>query len=481
MKDDFGMKNETIRLSNERHAVAGLFAGAGGLDYGFKDSGHFDVVLANEMRATASDTYSAAFGVKKVEGKYLKEDLPAVVQGDVGKLDFEKLKDVGVNVVIGGPPCQDFSMVRGPKTERKGMKVKRGRLYAYFIKSLATLQPKVFVFENVKGLTSASAGRAYSMIKSDFSNLDSEWKSIKKEIGNNSNGRGVKGYSIIFDEVVNFARLGVPQNRKRLIIMGVRDDCISGENGGIAEISNEAHKPLKGETGLIGKYPLTPMEVFEGCPLKKLQKRYEEIMEEYNGIWRDIKTSAAEEWKKYYEEELTFDVKQDYLMANGLEDGGRTEINAAFKEHKKILGDLGYDKNVRELNPEDGSNCDRRNSRNVRERMERIPPDKNYKFADGTKWKVVGKDITLIYRRLHPLKPAYTVMAHGGGGTHGYHYERNRATLTHRENARLQTFPDDFLFKGNPSDIRSQIGEAVPPLGAKRIADAVNNLLEGLQ
>ncbi|MEQ6360498.1 DNA cytosine methyltransferase [Thermoanaerobacter thermohydrosulfuricus] len=89
--------------------------------------------------------------------------------------------------------------------------------------------------------------------------------------------------------------------------------------------------------------------------------------------------------------------------------------------------------------------------------------------------------MSLIYRRIHPLKPSYTVVAYGGGGTWGYHYRRNRGKLTNRERARLQTFPDTFLFKGTSSEVRAQIGEAVPPLLGKKIARAVKLILEADQ
>ena len=107
--------------------------------------------------------------------------------------------------------------------------------------------------------------------------------------------------------------------------------------------------------------------------------------------------------------------------------------------------------------------------------MWRIPPDKNHTFVSGTDWHVNGRGFSLVYRRIHPLKPAYTIVAYGGGGTWSYHYERNRAVLTNKERARLQTFPDDFMFFGKRSQIRAQIGEAVPPLLAKRIAEIVSD------
>ena len=80
--------------------------------------------------------------------------------------------------------------------------------------------------------------------------------------------------------------------------------------------------------------------------------------------------------------------------------------------------------------------------------------------------------LSLIYRRLHRDEPAYTVVAAGGGGTHMYHYDEDRA-LTNRERARLQSFPDGFVFSGKTGSVRKQIGMAVPPLAARVIADAL--------
>ena len=81
-----------------------------------------------------------------------------------------------------------------------------------------------------------------------------------------------------------------------------------------------------------------------------------------------------------------------------------------------------------------------------------------------------------IYRRLDRNKPSYTVIASGGGGTWGYHYEEPRP-LTNRERARLQGFPDDYVFVGNVREVRKQIGNAVPPLMAKTIAKKIKEML----
>jgi len=87
--------------------------------------------------------------------------------------------------------------------------------------------------------------------------------------------------------------------------------------------------------------------------------------------------------------------------------------------------------------------------------------------------------ISQIYKRLDPNKPAYTVTGSGGGGTHMYHWEEPRA-LTNRERARLQTFPDDYVFHGSKESVRRQIGMAVPCDGARVIFKAILNTFAGI-
>lgn len=118
----------------------------------------------------------------------------------------------------------------------------------------------------------------------------------------------------------------------------------------------------------------------------------------------------------------------------------------------------------------------------VVERLKYIPPGKNVWHKDipeHLKLKVKGAKMSQIYKRLDPKKPSYTITGSGGGGTHGYHWKKNRA-LTNRERARIQTFPDEFIFIGSKESVRKQIGMAVPPKGAKIIVEAVLKTFAGV-
>lgn len=133
--------------------------------------------------------------------------------------------------------------------------------------------------------------------------------------------------------------------------------------------------------------------------------------------------------------------------------------------------------------PEDVANNElTKHASQVIERLTYIKPGQNAFNADlpqKLKLNVKGAKISQIYKRLDPDKPAYTVTGSGGGGTHIYHYSEPRA-LTNRERARLQTFPDDFVFEGPKESVRKQIGMAVPVKGARVIFEAVLNTFAGI-
>ena len=167
---------------NKKPTVASLFSGCGGMDLGFSQAG-YKILWANDFVEKACETYAHNIGEH-------------IVCGDITKINLRAIPDV--DVIIGGFPCQDFSMI----WKRGGIDTDRGNLYRYFVEAVRLKKPKIFVAENVKGLLTANDGKAVEQIASDFAEL---------------------GYIVDVD-LYNFANYGVPQLRERIFIVGVRAD-----------------------------------------------------------------------------------------------------------------------------------------------------------------------------------------------------------------------------------------------------------------
>ena len=137
--------------------IISLFAGCGGMDLGFLLAKHprlkYEIVWANDFDHNACTTY--------------RKNIGEIDEEDIWKVNLKALPDA--DVIIGGFPCQDFSILRG--AERAGTKTKRGLLYTKFVDAAAEKLPMFFVAENVKGLLTANNGWAISKIKKDFEKL----------------------------------------------------------------------------------------------------------------------------------------------------------------------------------------------------------------------------------------------------------------------------------------------------------------------
>lgn len=133
--------------------------------------------------------------------------------------------------------------------------------------------------------------------------------------------------------------------------------------------------------------------------------------------------------------------------------------------------------------PEDAPNHEMpRHTQKVKNMLNYIPEGENAWYLGIPKelqLNVKGARLSSIYKRLDHTRPAYTVTGSGGGGTHMYHWHENRA-LTNRERARLQTFPDGFVFQGSKEAVRKQVGMAVPPDGAKVVFNAILKTFAGI-
>lgn len=163
------------------YTAVSLFAGAGGLDLGFHNAG-IKTLWANDFDHDACETYKAWSDAE-------------VVEGDIAKVDLESIP--GSDVILGGFPCQGFSLAGPRKVDDS-----RNSLYRHFVKLVDMKQPRVFVAENVKGILTLGGGEIIKAIVDEFSD---------------------KGYTVTY-HLVNAADYGVPQDRQRVIIVGVRSD-----------------------------------------------------------------------------------------------------------------------------------------------------------------------------------------------------------------------------------------------------------------
>ncbi len=188
------------------YKVVSLFSGCGGLDLGivggfsylgkYYNKNPFEIIWANDINLRATQTLKLNFPAVNVICGDITEIIGESENNQISMLP--KIEIPKADVVIGGFPCQDFSVAG----KRCGLTVKRGKLYQSMAKVIELVKPKVFVAENVKGLISWENGLAIKTIVEDFSKL---------------------GYRVEY-KLFNTADYGVPQIRERVIIVGIRDD-----------------------------------------------------------------------------------------------------------------------------------------------------------------------------------------------------------------------------------------------------------------
>ena len=446
-------------------AVLSLFTGAGGLDWGFHQAG-FEVLSAIDIKPDAAYTYAQNFPLEVRFAPVLTKGAYSV--GDILKSRAGYEMEGRFALLVGGPPCQDFSVLRGVEEERQGAGTLRGKLYLHYARYLALAKPLAFVFENVPGLLSSRGGEDLRTVLEDLARLDQlprRWREQRRldpertppppEDLEREEGK-IPRYRVVYRRVVDSSWHGVPQARKRLILIGFREDVPVGREGVLF-----LEEALSGSPALR-KYPLSAMEALEGKVITDLEGVYRELLLQYGEVFRG--RGAVE----------------DYLCLHGGSFGDPL-FERALEEHALVLKKMGWwGVSLTEAPPEtfpDRTHFRAKESEAVRRRMWAIPPGANHLAVAGTEHEVRGRGFSLVYRRLHPLRPAYTVVAHGGGGTWGYHYARHLSRLTNRERARLQGFPDGFAFRGKEREVRAQIGEAVPPLLSEAIARTIGSLL----
>lgn len=406
-----------------------LFAGAGGLSEGFSRAG-FEPVAHVEMDPDACETIRTrqAFFYLKEKGRehhyfdYLRKridrptllsKLPGHVRDSViqAAISDETLPDIfaridkllkpgeEVDLIIGGPPCQTFSVAGRARKGKEAMEQDpRSRLYVQYADFLSHYKPKMFVFENVLGMLSFRQSRQLDLIRETFAEA---------------------GYTMQVQQW-NAKDFGVLQSRERLVIIGWRDDLALG----YPELKTCGDHSFKVWDALRDLPKLAPNDKSEGP----------------------------------YREDPS-----PYLKWAGIRSKKEVPVLTWHETRPQTERDLGiYAKAIR-IWDEEG-------------RRLRYPEDLDESEVTHTnitgfvdRFKVVGKN----------ERYSQTVVAHIQKDGHYYIHPKQCRSISVREAARLQSFPDNFFFEGPRTSAFRQIGNAVPPLLAERIADSVKDALKG--
>jgi DNA (cytosine-5)-methyltransferase 1 len=401
-----------------------LFAGAGGLSEGFIRQG-YNPIAHIEMNKLACDTlttrvafhYLKENGLENVYHQYLKNEitkeeflksmpkqlLDSVINTEISDKTIpdifskinKQLKNKKVDIIIGGPPCQAYSIVGRARDPRGMADDPRNHLYKYYVEFLKRYKPKMFVFENVPGILSAKNGEYFEKIKT----------AIKKE-----------GYS--FDhKVLNAKDFGVLQDRKRVILIGWKENL---------KIEYPKFNPSE------QKYKILK-DLFSDLP--KLQNGQGSL-----GIVNYKKDTTE------YLEESRIRNCIDFTTQHIARPHNENDL-----EIYRIAVELWKDK-------------------------------KRLNYATLPKRLIKHKNTTSFTNRFQVVNGdgiSNTIVAHIAMDGHYYIHpdiKQNRS-ITVREAARIQSFPDDFYFEGGRTAAFKQIGNAVPPLMAEEIAKKIKSIL----
>lgn len=376
----------SINLTGKMPKAISLFAGAGGCSLGFKQAG-YDIVFATDFDKAAMQTYALNFAGANIACK------------DICELDFEqllaslKLKSGELDVLIGGPPCQGFSTA-GPRFWDDP----RNHLLKQYVRAIEVMKPKWLMMENVEGLLTTKDGEYVAEVVKAFVRL---------------------GYRVRLEKVYAH-EYGVPQRRKRVIIVGNR----LGKDFAFPSATVPSHGRIFRKGGV------TLAQAFHGLPKPSAENKPLAYSADMRGHWAEFLASGSGLVSDQFAPEL------DPLQLQRIAALGPGQTMKDLPEH---LQHPSFQK---------------RANRRV---MDGTPSEKRGGSPSGLK-------------RLHADEPSLTIT---GAATREFIHPTEDRTLTLREAARAQTFPDDFTFVGNQSDRIQQVGNAIPPLLARVFAEHI--------
>ena len=408
-------------MKNKKIKSLDLFAGCGGLMDGFEQSGYYDTVATVEWEKAPCRNLE-----KRLREKWKYNDADQrVLRFDIQRTDelfagwnddndygtsvgLDKLIEEanGIDVIIGGPPCQAYS-IAGRVRDENGMRDDyRNYLFESYIKVLERYQPKAFIFENVPGILSAKPGDRHiiEIIQESFAEA---------------------GYCLLenlSEAIIDFTEYGVPQNRKRIIIFGVKKDCFGEKAEAI------------------------------------VKQFYDEVLPKYKSKKKKTVLEAIGDLPKLYPVE-------DDIKVNGT----RTRHSLPNPNVPNHIARWQSDRDVGifKLLTED-IESDRCEYTSIKA-LKQLYTDMTGKSSNVHKYHVIRWN-----------EPSNLIPAHlyKDGLRHIHPDSSQQRTLTVREAARLQTFPEDYIFDGSNMELYKMIGNAVPPQFAKCCANAVYDILQ---
>jgi DNA (cytosine-5)-methyltransferase 1 len=403
------MKIEVITMvsTNKQFSAIDLFAGAGGMSLGFENAG-FEIPLALEIDDWAVDTY-------KKNRKNCN-----IIKGDILEVDDSLFKNFsGVDAVIGGPPCQGFSI---SASNRRNPDDPRNYLYKQFLRVVKLVKPKIVFMENVKEIVKFKLPNGQLLLDEIIFCLEELNYKVK-----------------IF--IVNAADFGIPQERIRFFMIASLEDTIP-------DILQESS--FSANTDLFNMSP-------------------------YRNVYSAISDLPVVYPRQYNEEDiLEYDKEPDndyqaYLRSDNCKIFNHIPMRHTDRTIEKF-----------KLISTQGINF--------------LPKDLRSRTR-GDSSKVSDKIYSQNHRRINPEKPSPTITASFYSSFIHPYQDRN---LTVREAARIQSFPDNYIFygkrttlskkllekKGIFEDIHldqfNQVGNAVPPLLAEKFASSIINSFKGV-